>query len=221
MIANKSSRRGRPRTFDRDAALDAAVKLFWRAGYEGTSIADLTAAMGVAPPTLYANFGAKEDLYRAALARYFEREGWQARLEHLHREPSAYRAVEALLRTIAQALVDPATPVSCMIAAAVWQTAPENCAATEAVAVYRTKFREALELKLEEAKRTGQLRPSIDAAALARFYAAVVQGMAVQAADGASAEALSTSVDIALAAWPSGHDGQDRPNRLQRRGKQR
>ncbi|HLZ08002.1 MAG TPA: helix-turn-helix domain-containing protein, partial [Chloroflexota bacterium] len=82
MNATKSSRpRGRPRTFDRDAALDAAVRLFWRYGYEGTSIADLTAAMGVAPPTIYANFGAKEDLYRAALARYFEREGWQARLE--------------------------------------------------------------------------------------------------------------------------------------------
>ncbi|HZS57898.1 MAG TPA: TetR/AcrR family transcriptional regulator [Gemmatimonadaceae bacterium] len=213
MITKKSSRRrGRPRTFDRDAALDAAVRLFWRNGYEGTSIADLTAAMGVAPPTLYANFGAKEDLYRAALARYFECEGWGARLEHLKREPSAYRAVEVLLRTIARELVNPATPVSCMIAAAVWQTGPENRAATEAVAAYRTTFREALEAKFKGAMRTGQLPASVNASALARFYAAVVQGMAVQAADGASAEALDASVDIALRAWPSGHDHQHGPN---------
>lgn len=219
MITKKSSR-GRPRTFDRDAALDAAVRLFWRSGYEGTSIADLTAAMGVAPPTLYANFGSKEDLYRAALARYFEREGWQARLEHLRREPSAYRAVEALLRTVAQALVDPATPVGCMIAAAVWQAAPESYAACEAVAAYRTAFREALQRRFEDAVRTGQLPGSVDAVALARFYGAVIQGMAVQAADGASAEALNSAVDFALAAWPSGHDGEHGANRLQRHRKQ-
>ena len=70
---NTPKPRGRPRTFDRETALDAAVDIFWRHGYEGASIADLTAAMGVTPPTLYAAFGSKEDLYRQALARYLER----------------------------------------------------------------------------------------------------------------------------------------------------
>jgi TetR/AcrR family transcriptional regulator, copper-responsive repressor len=200
--SGEPSRRGRPRTFDREAALDAAVRLFWRHGYEGTSIADLTAAMKTTPPTLYAEFGSKEDLFRAVLAHYHDREGGRRRAELIEREPSAHRATENLLRDIARQYANPSNPAGCMVAASTLQCATENQAAANVVSKFRAASTRVLRAKFSEAKQSGQLPKTTDTTALAGFYAAVVQGMSVQACSGANARALNGIVDIAMAAWP-------------------
>ncbi|TIV99138.1 MAG: TetR family transcriptional regulator, partial [Mesorhizobium sp.] len=95
-------KRGRPRTLDRNVGLDVAARLFWEHGYEGTSIADLTAAMGVTPPSLYATFGSKEELYRQALDRATERES-KARMDALRSDMSAYEALSFYLHDVSPA----------------------------------------------------------------------------------------------------------------------
>ncbi|HYF62996.1 MAG TPA: TetR/AcrR family transcriptional regulator [Herpetosiphonaceae bacterium] len=191
--------RGRPRTFDRETALDAAVDMFWRHGYEGTSIADLTAAMGVTPPTLYAAFGSKEDLYRLALARYLER---SERGRGGVSGGSAYALIENYLRAAADRFTDPGRPRGCMVSTASLYCAAENEAARSAAAAMRAVGFAAAVAACERAKSTGELPPATDAVALARFYSAIAQGMSVQAVDGATAADLHALVDLALAAWP-------------------
>lgn len=208
-MSEQVRQRGRPRTFDRTAALHAAMQLFWRHGYEGTSIADLTDAMGVTPPTLYAAFGSKEALYREALAHYGESEGSE-RSRVMCEERSAYRALENYLRDAARDFSDPAKPGGCMISTSSLQTAVENKPARQAAAELRAKALNAFTLKLKYAQKTGELPVDTDAVALARFYAAIVQGMSVQAFDGADTKALDNMVTFAMLAWPG-----KRPRKLQ------
>ena len=190
--------RGRPRTFDRSAALDAAIALFWRQGYEGTSIADLTGAMGVTPPTLYAAFGSKEQLYRAALERYASPE---RRAQQLG-DGSAFELIERFLYAAAEGFTDPTRPSGCMLQTATLRCAPENEAARATAAELRASAFAVLVAKLEWARAAGELPQTADTNALARFYSAIVQGMSVQAIDGATAAELRELADLALAAWP-------------------
>lgn len=193
--------RGRPRAFDTGPALDRAIALFWERGYEGVSVADLTAAMGIAAPSLYAAFGSKEYLYRLALERY--RAVWGGRAARaLDEEPTAFGAVSRLLREAARDFTAPDHPAGCMIATAVLGCAPENQGAAEAAAGFRGIALAALRRKLETAVEVGELARGTDVEALARFYGAVVQGLSVQARDGAGESALRGVVEVALAAWP-------------------
>src|SRR5437899_8096676 len=106
--------RGRPRGFDRDAALERAIEVFWRQGYEGTSVADLTRAMRINPPSLYAAFGDKERLYLEALARY--QQGRRDELGPLLSEaPTARQAIERLLHEAARLYAQPDAPSGCML----------------------------------------------------------------------------------------------------------
>jgi TetR/AcrR family transcriptional regulator, copper-responsive repressor len=180
-------------------ALDAAVDIFWRHGYEGASIADLTAAMGVTPPTLYAAFGSKEDLYREALARYLER---AERGRGGADSGSAYELIENYLRAAADRFTDPGHPPGCMVSTASLYCAAENEAARSAAAAMRAVGFDAAVAACERAKSSGELPPATDAVALMRFYGAIVQGMSVQAVDGATAAELHAVVDLAMAAWP-------------------
>jgi TetR/AcrR family transcriptional regulator, copper-responsive repressor len=175
--------------------------VFWQHGYEGSSIADLTNAMGFTPPTLYAAFGSKEQLYAEALAHYLER-GEQDRAQTLSDATTAYTAIEQYLRGAADRFTDPSTPAGCMISTASLYCASENEAARTAAAALRANTFVLLVSKLEWAQVTGELPPACDTQALARFYSAVVQGMSVQAIDGASSEMLNGLVEIAMSAWP-------------------
>ncbi|MBB1593410.1 TetR family transcriptional regulator [Achromobacter sp. UMC46] len=195
--------RGRPRLLERDAALEVAAKLFWQYGYEGTSIADLTKAMGVTPPSLYAAFGSKEELYRQAVDFQVDRQS-KARSEALRKEPSAYRAVSFYLHDFAYRCSDPDTPRGCMISTAVLQHAKENEPAARIVAARRETAIQEIKTRFDRAVAEGELPPETDTDALARFFAAVVQGMSAQACDGAGEAVLQRLADIALAAWP-GH----------------
>lgn len=186
---------------DHEAGLEVAARLFWQHGYEGTSIADLTQAMGITPPSLYAAYGSKEDLYRQALDYTIERES-KDRSEALQGEMPAYDALEFYLRNVVQGITDPGKPRGCIVSTAVLQHAKENESVATGVAARREASVQALKARFQRAISEGELPADTDSNALARFYAAVVQGMSAQACDGACTEQLMQVVDIALSAWP-------------------
>ncbi len=193
--------RGRPRLLDREQALETALQLFWRHGYEGTSIAELTAAMGVTPPSLYAAFGSKERLYREALDRYGASYGSFTE-RALAEEPTARRAVERMLREAAELYSAGPQPRGCMLATGALTCAPEH---TEVVADLTRRRRSAIssvKTRFDRAVAEGELAASTDTAALAAYYSAVVQGLAIQARDGVERPVLDSIAELALAAWP-------------------
>lgn len=194
-------KRGRPRILDRDAGLEVAARLFWERGYEGTSIADLTRAMGVTPPSLYATFGSKEELYRLALDHNIERESGR-RSEALKGEMTAYDALAFYLNDVAEGISDPGKPRGCIVSTAVLQHAVENESVARETAARREASIQCLKTRFDRAVGEGELSADTDTDSLARFYSAVVQGMSAQACDGACTKRLKRLVDIALSAWP-------------------
>lgn len=193
--------RGRPRAFDRDAALDAAMRLFWRKGFAATSISDLTDAMGIGSPSLYAAFRSKEELYAEALRRFADEAAsmiWSA----FDRAGSARAAMESLL--LAAAAEFPATPgkpAGCMVTLSA--AGAEGCAALgDLVSGGRREGLHRFEARLARAVQDGELRPGTDVPAMSRFYQAVQHGMALQARDGASRAELESVARAAMAAWP-------------------
>ena len=192
-----TSRRGRPRSFDRDAALEKAVETFWRHGYEGTSIADLTGAMGITAQSLYAAFSSKADLYREALAWYQAHVGSLG--ADLGGESDVVAEMAALLAGSAHAFTRPGRPRGCMISTSVLTCAVENEPIARHVQALRGASIDRLRARIERGIAEGQLKPTTDSQALARFIGAMIQGMSVQAQDGASEPALLAIVDYAVA----------------------
>ncbi len=194
------SKGGRPRGFDREAALDTALHLFWQHGYDGVAISDLTTAIGIAAPSLYAAFGSKEELYRAALERYQQAGGPAGRL--LPQEGTAYDAVATALRDAVRAVTQPGQPRGCLVSSGMLAYAP----GAEGIAQEHRRLRAAMvtefRRRITGGINAGELPKHTVAAALARFYVTVLQGLSVQARDGASAEDLDQVVQCALAAWP-------------------
>jgi AcrR family transcriptional regulator len=186
---------------DPEAGLEIAARLFWQHGYEGTSIADLTQAMGITPPSLYAAFGSKEDLYRQALDHTIERES-KGRSEALQGEMPAYDALAFYLRDVVQGITDPGKPRGCIVSTAVLQHAEENESVATTVAARREASLQALKARFQRAINEGELPADTDIDALAHFYGAVVQGMSAQACDGACTKRLMQVVEVALSAWP-------------------
>ncbi len=197
----KRATRGRPRLFNRDAALKKALLLFWEYGYEGISVAHLVEMMGITPPSLYAAFGSKENLYREAVALYLSGPGQFVALA-LAEEQTAKNAVERILREAAHIFTVKTHPRGCLIASGELTCAPEHSELMRSIADLRTASIDATARRLTQAKKDGELPPSVNAKALARFYGAVIQGMSVQAKDGATAAQLKEIADLALMAWP-------------------
>lgn len=199
---NQTARkRGRPRVLNRDVGLEVAARLFWEHGYEGTSIADLTRAMGITPPSLYAAFGSKEDLYRLALDHNIERES-KRRVEALQGEMPAYEAIAFYLHDVARGVTNPRNPRGCIVSTAVLQHAEATESVAQGVAARREASILAIKKRFDRAVRERELPNRTDTDALARFYSAVVQGMSAQACDGASTATLKRLANIALSAWP-------------------
>jgi AcrR family transcriptional regulator len=192
---------GRPRAFDVDKALDCALKVFWRKGYEGTSLPDLTKAMGINRPSLYAAFGNKEELFRKALDRYAE--GPAAFVRESLEKPTAREVVERFLNGSAELLTDPCNPCGCLAVQGALACGETADPIRQELISRRAATEAALRERLERAKSTGDLPPDADPADLARFVATVSHGMAVQAASGASREDLQRIVHVALRAWPA------------------
>jgi AcrR family transcriptional regulator len=192
---------GRPREFDLDAALDAAVELFWRQGYEGTSVTDLTAAMDINRPSLYAAFGNKEQLFHKALERYSEKHG--AFVREALTAPAPRQAVEEFLRRFVALATDPATPPGCLTVQGAIATGADADQIRAALTATRRSGEAALRARLRQAHKDGDLPAGADPVDLARYLTTITQGIAVQAAGGATRQQLDRVVDQALNAWPS------------------
>ncbi|MFS8124669.1 TetR/AcrR family transcriptional regulator [Rhizobium sp. BR 250] len=194
-------KRGRPRRLDRDAGLDIAARLFWERGYEGTSIADLTHAMGITPPSLYATFGSKEELFRLALDHSIAQQS-QRRSEILQAPIPAHEALAAYLYDIAEGDTQPDKPRGCIVSTAVLQHSEENASVARTTAALREASMQILKARFDRAVSEGELPEQTDTDTLARFYGAIIQGMSAQACDGACTVRLKALIDVALTAWP-------------------
>jgi AcrR family transcriptional regulator len=192
---------GRPRGFDRDAALEAAMLLFWRKGFAAASMNDLCDAMGIRSPSLYAAFGGKEALYLEAIEHYVQTIGppvWD-NLDGM----TARASVENLLLAGTETLPESrAAPAGCMaMLSAVGDEWPATI--VDVVRKVRLEVLGRLRSRLETAVAEGELPTSTDIDGLSRFYLSVFQGMAVQAQDGATAADLRGVAAAAMTAWPS------------------
>lgn len=193
---------GRPRAFDADEALDRALELFWRQGYEGTGIAELAQAMGINPPSLYNAFGNKEALFQKVLDRYTD--GPARYIREAFEQPTARAAVGQLLHGAADATTHPDHPRGCLTVQGGLACAPGAVGARDELATRRAAGESALRARLEQARAGGELPDDADPDALARYFTTIYQGLAVQAAGGASREQLHQVVDVAMGVWPSG-----------------
>jgi AcrR family transcriptional regulator len=193
--------RGRPREFCVEHALSQALRVFWSKGYEGTSLNDLTEAMGITRPSLYAAFGNKEALFRKALDLY-ERE----KLEYIDRalaQPTARQVAEALLRGAVDNATSTDEPHGCLGVITSVACGAESQSIREEVLERGKVAKRALIGRLERAKAEGDLAPSVEIEALTNLLYAVVQGICIQAGSGATRQELDRVVDMGLMMWPS------------------
>ncbi len=191
-------RMGRPREFDAEAALDQAMEVFWRHGYEGATIAQLTEAMGINPPSLYACFGNKEGLLKAALDHYTKlRNIW---MDEVVAAPTARDVTERMLIGIADKQTDPANPPGCLLVQGGVACGSGSESVPFELAARRAQNEDQLRERFIRAKAEGDLKETADPAALARYVSAVSVGMGVMASSGADREALRQVADVAVQA---------------------
>jgi AcrR family transcriptional regulator len=192
--------KGRPRNFDLDAALDKAMTVFWEKGYEGTSLPDLTDAMGINRPSLYAAFGNKESLFHKVLDRY--RAEPASYVNRALEEPTAERVFSSLLLGAVDLLTDPERPGGCLFVSAVLSCSDLAEPIRLEVASRRIAGEKDIEKRFKKAVAEGDLPPGTSAASLAKFAATVIWGMSVQAASGSTRKELLRVRDLALRCFP-------------------
>lgn len=193
--------RGRPREFDVNDALAAALRVFWSKGYEGASLTDLTEAMGITRPSLYAAFGNKEALFRRALDLY-EREK-QAYVSAALEEPTARAVAERFLEGTLATCAGECEPHGCLgVISSTACGADAECIRNEVLERGR-KAQALLIARMQRAVEEGDFHIPIDAEAITKYLYAVLQGLAVQAGSGATREDLERVVAATLAIWPS------------------
>ncbi|MFC3979174.1 TetR/AcrR family transcriptional regulator [Streptosporangium jomthongense] len=197
------SRRGRPRTFDRDEALAEAVRLFWDRGYEATSVSDLTEAMNIRPASLYAAFGDKKSLFKEAVVAYQRAAPATFAKIALREERTARGAFARILREAAEAYTDPSHPAGCLIIRSATNVNPRDADIEAFLRDIRNANVAVFAARLDEAVRAGELPDSVDTRALARYFGAALQGLSQQAADGATAADLRPVAELAIGVWPA------------------
>lgn len=195
---------GRPRLFDPGKVLDRALNVFWRKGYEGASLSDLTKAMGINRPSLYAAFGDKEKLFRKVLDRYAE--GPASFSEAALQESTSRAVVERLLYGTADLLTSPQNPHGCLWVQGALACGNSADSVRKELISRRMAGEAALRQRLNRAKVDGDLPPEANPVSLARYIVTMIQGMSIQAASGASRGELHRIIDIALQSWPSGRN---------------
>jgi AcrR family transcriptional regulator len=192
--------KGRPREFDVDEALAAALQLFWSKGYEGTSLTDLTDAMGITRPSLYAAFGNKEQLFRKALDLY-EREKLAYVSEALD-APTSRQVAERLLRGALEMHFGECEPRGCLRVISSMTCGSEAESVRTDLMARRASSHHAICDRMRQAKADGDLATGTDVDGLCNYLLAILQGMSVQAGSGASKGELEALVETSLAMWP-------------------
>jgi AcrR family transcriptional regulator len=194
------SKMGRPRAFHEDTALEAAMRVFWDKGYEGTSLDDLTEAMGINRSSLYSAFGDKQSLFEKVLVRYSA--GPMAFLSQALAQPTARQVIESLLRASVDFLADPTHPKGCLSL----QGGMACGSGAEEVERKMIHWRRGgilqIQKRLQRAQGEGDLSKDVDAKDLARYLVVVMNGLGVQAVNGATRSEMIRTVDLALRAIP-------------------
>lgn len=194
------AKRGRPCSFDRDDALRRALDVFWDMGYEGATMTALKDAMGgICAPSVYAAYGSKEALFRSALALYHAQES-EALWQGLDTSP-VRDAIGGLLRTAALRYSTPGKPPGCLVDLSTLNFSPANKAIETTLRDLRVHVACTIEARLCRARDDGELGTKADPVAVAAFYTTVLQGLSIQARDGASRDRLLAIVDGAMTAW--------------------
>lgn len=192
---------GRPREFDEDKALDAALLMFWEKGYDATSLSDLTEAMGISRPSMYSTLGNKEKLFKLALERYSLR---NAKLfDECLSLPTAKEGIETLLREAVKIFADSKNPGGCMGIQSVVTCSTVSGTLKKEMDRKRVEFESKLKKRFDRAVSAGELPKSTVTLDLARYYSVVFQGLSLQAKAGASIRELIGVVDVAMAGWPA------------------
>lgn len=193
--------KGRPRAFDREAALIEAVKVFWQKGFGPTSISDLCEAMKINPPSLYAAFGSKTNLFIEAI-KYYEETYWFQVWERMKLEPSVHKAIEDVLLNAVINQTTENLPRGCLVVLAGNNLPSEYSQITDLLTEMRDGSRQLFSDRLKQGVMDGQLPSDLDTEALARALNAVMQGMSIQASDGLSRSKLNQIAHFAIAMLP-------------------
>ena len=191
---------GRPREFDMNQALDRALDVFWRQGYEGSSLTDLTKAMGVNRPSMYAAFGSKESLFRKALDRY--EEGPASFVGKALRQPTAGAAIRMIFQQSIELLTNHNHPKGCLWVHGALACSRDSEGIRQELIARRFAGLDAIKNRFRRAKKEGEFPAYVDADALAEFYVTILNGMSVQASSGASKRTLARVAEAAMRVWP-------------------
>lgn len=197
---NVAKRRGRPPAFQQSEALEKAMQAFWQFGYEGTSMATLIAAMQMNKPSIYAAFGNKEALFKAALDHYVA--GPSAFVKAALAAPSAYLVASTFLTQAIDLLTQTEPPRGCLIVQGALTCGPEAIMVKKILQQYRLNLEAAFQQRFEDAKTAHDLPTEVNTAILAKYILTVHQGLSVQAASGVQQEALLAVMEMALQNWP-------------------
>lgn len=200
MLEKVNKLRGRPRVFDMDEALDKALEIFWKRGFEGASIAELTETLGINKPSLYAAFGNKEELFKKALSRYVA--GPVAFIQEAINQPTAYEVAQSFLIKAVEFFTNTKHPKGCLIVQAALSVSTDSLLVQDLLTKYRFSYEQQLAKRFEKAKEEGDLPTDANAETLAKFLSTLHQGMSVQVTSGASKGELMEIVEFALKSWP-------------------
>lgn len=193
--------KGRPRKFDTDKAVAQAMLVFWKKGYEGTTIGDLTAAMCISRPSLYAAFGNKEGLFKQALDHY--RNDPASYVNRALAEPTAREAFAALLEGVISLVTDPERPGGCLFVCGALASSEESESIRDEVAARRIAGENDILVRFRRASAEGDLPPDADPKILAKLAATLLWGLSVQAVNGATPDELRRVAEIAIDAFPT------------------
>lgn len=202
MVSKGSATKGRHLSFDRKAVLEKAALLFWRHGYSPTSLAELTRAMGIHPPSLYNAFGGKEDLFLEVMRNYLEESDRWLR-DAFARHGTVRAGIVSLLEDMADFMTDPSHPPGCLLSSGSVNLDPEDGRIADLMRKSRRSREALLACKLRQARRQGELPAHISPRAFAAYLHSLIQGMSAQARDGATKSQLSEVARLAMAGWPA------------------